>query len=244
MNHGWSFPFLMAASLALFACQSPPTVNVEVPTSQATTSKGIFVTGEGEVTVTPDLAVMSLQVQVRDARAGAAWNRAAQAMTAVTKALTDGAVASQDIKTQGLSLQLITTTRDRVTIQEYQALNTITAKVRRLDEAGRLVDAAVAVGGEAARVLGLSFTIDDATKYRDEARGKAMQDAEARAKRLAQTAGVRLGKPESIAEGGGVQPVPFEALARGGDIAAAETPVSPGTTIVRVVVSVRYAIEP
>ena len=79
MSHAWSLPFLMAASLALFACQSPPTVNVEVPTSQATTSKGIFVTGEGEVTVTPDLAVLSLQVQVRDARAGAAWNRAAQA---------------------------------------------------------------------------------------------------------------------------------------------------------------------
>ena len=72
-----------------------------------------------------------------------------------------------------------------------------------------------------------------------------MADAEAKAKQLADLAGVDLGKPTYISEGGVFLPVPREIFLKGEAEAAPSpiTPISPGEDEIRLTVQVVYSIE-
>jgi len=100
------------------------------------------------------------------------------------------------------------------------------------------------VGGDYIRIDGISFTVDDPSKYYEEAREKAMADAEAKAEQLADLADVKLGKPIYISEAGGYVPVVRDYLtkAEGIPAPAPTTPISPGETEVTLTVQVVYSI--
>jgi uncharacterized protein YggE len=86
--------------------------------------------------------------------------------------------------------------------------------------------------------------VEDPTTYNEVARQKAMADAEAKAKQMAELSGVKLGKPTYISENSYV-PGPifrsdFEKIA--GAPAAAPTPISAGELDITVNVQVVYSI--
>jgi hypothetical protein len=90
----------------------------------------------------------------------------------------------------------------------------------------------------------VSFTVDDPTLYYNEAREKAIADAEAKAQHLAQLSGVELGRPFYISEGGGFVPISWDYRmgAMEGDMAP-PTPISPGETEISLTVNMAFAIE-
>lgn len=120
----------------------------------------------------------------------------------------------------------------------YTATNNVEVTIRNLDTAGKVLSAATGAGAN--QLYGIRFEIEDLTVLQAEARTKAVADARARAERLAQLAGVKLGPAVSISEldGGGGGPVPMFAMAKS-DSAA---PVERGELTITSSVQIVYAL--
>jgi uncharacterized protein YggE len=120
----------------------------------------------------------------------------------------------------------------------YTATNNVEVTIRNLDVAGKVLSAATNAGAN--QLYGVRFEIEDPSALQAEARKKAVEDAHARAERLAQLAGVKLGPAVSISEadGGGSGPVPMFAMAKM-DSAA---PVERGELTVTSTVQIVYAL--
>jgi uncharacterized protein YggE len=220
-----------------------PTTSAGIILSQQNT--GIWVTGEGKVSVVPDVAILSLGVEAEAKTVAEAQRRAAEAMEAVMSELDEHGVAEKDIKTQRFSIYP-RWDRDRKSIVGYQVTNMVTAKIREVDDTGIIIDAVAEAGGDYTRINSIGFTVDDPTDYDEEVREKAMDDAEAKAKQLAKLGGVSLGKPTYISEGRIFPPVPRDFFREGALPAApapAPTPISPGENEIQLTVQVVYSIK-
>ena len=218
--------------------------------SQANVSQqnnGIWVTGVGKVTVTPDLAIVSLGVQAQASTVAAAQQQAAKSMSDVMAALKANSVADKDIATQYYNITPVYS-YDRDTgkqvLEGYSVSNTVTVKIRTVDNAGIVIDAVAAAGGDNTRINSVTLTVDQPEQYNTQARQAAMNDAASRAKQLAQLSGVKLGKATYINESlnSSSQTIYFDS----GIKAAPSVPttlISPGETEVTLTVQVVYSIS-
>ena len=122
----------------------------------------------------------------------------------------------------------------------YTATNSVEVTIRNLDTAGKVLSAATGAGAN--QLYGLRFEIEDPAPLQAAAREKAVADARARAEKLAQLAGVKLGPAVSItdADGGGGGPVPMFAMAK---MEAANAPVERGELTVTSTVQIVYALQ-
>ena len=232
---------LLLLALLGAACEGN---EVAVATQQGE-SMGISVGGEGKVSGAPDVAVLTLGVSVLAPSVKDARDQAASAMNGVVESIKGNGVDAKDIQTTQLSIYPEYTYGDgNQELTGYRVTNTVTAKVRNIDNTSKVIDDAVAAGGDLTQIQGITFTIDDPAKLRDEAREEAVKDAKAKAERLADLAGVRLGNPISIREYTSSPPVAYRDVGMGGDMEAApSTPIEPGELEVILSVDVVYAIE-
>ena len=209
---------------------------------------GIWVNGEGKVSVVPDIAVLSLGVEVQSSSVAEAQSYAATAMTAVVEELDNYGVAEKDIKTSRFSITPVRRWSEkdgRETLIGYRVNNTVTAKVRNIDDTGAIIDAAARVGGDYIVINSISFSVDEPSAYYEDARELAMADAKAKAEQLAKLSDVKLGKPNYINESGAYIPVArdFYEEAVIAAPAAPSTPISAGEMEIRLSVQVVYNIE-
>ena len=242
--------------VGLAGCSNAPTSAVAAPDAElsgvtqvnvSSQQEGIWVTGYGKVSAVPDMATLSLGIEAQDTTVASAQTRAAEAMDAVMAALRDGGVAAKDIQTRYFNIYRVTRW-DRETEEEvvtgYRVSNMVSAKVRKVDQVGAIIDAAVRAGGDLTRVDGVAFSVDEPAPYLEEAREEAMADAKARAEQLAALAGVKLGRPTSISETGAYSPTPIYAPRVQFEMAEAAvgTSISAGETEISLTVQVIYAI--
>ena len=220
-------------------------------------SQGIFVSGVGRVSIVPDLALLRLGIQVTDTSVSVAHARAAEAMLAVSNAVKAAGVEGKDIQTQRFSIQPMYRweevlsdrgfrTNEQV-LDGYQVTNSVVVKVRDLDAVSTIVDGVAKAGGDDVRIDGISFTVEDSTDAKAQARAAAMRDAVSRAQQLATAAGIALGKPISITESGGFQD-PISSFSDGSrglamvESSSVSTPIEAGELEVVVNVSAVFAI--
>lgn len=210
---------------------------------------GLSVSGEGKVKAAPDVAILSLGIEAQETTVAAAQREAASAMDKVMKALKGDGVADKDIQTTQFSIYPVrrwVEKEEKEVIVGYRVTNMVTAKIRQIDKAGDIIDDVAEAGGNLTRIQDIGFTVDDPIPYYRQAREKAVQDAAAKAKQLADLAGVKLGKPLYITEGGGYVP-PFvrqNVYARmEAAPAPAPTPISPGELEFQLNVSIVYDIR-
>jgi uncharacterized protein YggE len=211
-------------------------------------STGIWVTGEGELTVTPDLAILNLGVESQAKTVAEAQQQAREAMDSVMAELDRYDIAEKDIQTSSFSIYPVYEWEDLLRKQElvgYQVTNTVTVKVRKLDDTGPIIDAVADAGGDYIRITSVSFTVDDPTTYYEEVREKAMTDAKAKAKQLADLGDIGLGKPLYISEGSISAPIIREdyAKAESGSAPAPTTSISPGEIEIQLTIQVVYSIR-
>ena len=215
--------------------------------------EGIWVSGMGEVTVTPDIVTLRLGIVAQEASVAEAQTKASEAMDKVMTALTDSGVAEKDIQTQYFSIRQRTKwdrEKEEETVIGYQVTNKVTAKIRDIDKVGSIIDAVAEAGGDLIRIDSIGFSVDDPSVYYEEAREKAIADARAKAEQLADLAGVTLGKPTYISEGAHMPPIYKDVyyeyeLAGGAPIPApVPPPISPGEMKVSLNVQVAYSILP
>ncbi len=238
---------LAAAAIGLAACtagqETAQLPNITVNTGE--TQSGISVSGTGEVTGTPDTVTVNIGVSVRGETIAEASALAAEKADALINSLTSSGVDPDDITTTNYSIWPEYDYRNnREKLIGYRVDNTVRAKIRDVGEAGNVLDSAVEAGGDAVRVNGLSFSIEDDSEMIEAARQVAWNDALAKAQQLADLSGQTLGPAITISESlsRAPTPIPYETLAF--DTAASvETPIEPGTSAVTIKIQVQFALE-
>jgi hypothetical protein len=203
---------------------------------------GISVTGQGRVAGTPDTMTITLGVSVQRDAVDQATGDAAALANAIIAAVTANGVAEEDVQTANYAIYPeYDWSGNRQRLIGYRVTNDLRVKVRDLDNAGAVIDAATAAGGDDVVVGGLSFSIEDNTALLEDAREAAWNDAEAKARQLAELSGASLAGVISITEtiDYSTPPVYFERAA-GED--AAMTPIEPGQSDVTVTIQVVFAI--
>jgi len=205
----------------------------------------IVVTGEGEATMVPDLAILSLGVMREAATAREALDAGNAAMAAVIAAMKEGGVAERDLQTSGLSIQPRYTynskpdgTQEAVLVG-YQVSNNLTVRLREIGKLGTLLDRAVTLGVNQGGSI--SFANADTKAAVREARKRAVEDAVDKAKTLAEAAGVEVGSVIEISDQiAGPSPMPITAKAYD---RAEGVPVEAGENAYSVQVTVTFAIK-
>lgn len=241
MNHrlvsalglGLALTFAMGASLQAVA---------ESPTPQ------IRVSGQAQVSLAPDMAILQLTVMREAKTAREALDANSRAMAEVISAMGEGGVAERDLQTSNFSIQpryIYPKPRNEKPPQlvGYTVRNSLTVRVRELANLGALLDKSVSLGvNEGGNV---SFSNDDPSAALAEARGMAVKDAMARAKTMADAAGLGLGEVLALSEQTHTpRPQPYRAeraMAMSAD--AAPVPVMAGENSYEVVVHMSFAID-
>jgi hypothetical protein len=218
------------------------TENIKVqPPAQV---QGISVSGTGEASGAPDLALVELGVSAEGKTVKEARDTAATAMNDVLDALKGDDVAEKDVQTRQFRIEPEYQYPDgKQELIGFRVTNIVEAKVRDLDRVGEVIDDVAKAGGDIVQVQGLSFTIEKPEDLRAQARQEAMADARARAEGLAELAGVKLGKPISVTESAVAPPTAFREAAPMGQGGGEATPIQAGELEVSVTVDVLFAIE-
>jgi uncharacterized protein YggE len=245
MNRSGVFILLAASliSVGLVACKSSDTV-VNAPGANTT---GLNVSGTGRASGPPDVVVLQLGVQAEAPAVADARERAASSAQSVIDSIKKNGVEDKDIRTTQFNIQpQYDNSRPGVsTIRAYQVSNTLSVKVRKLENASKVIDDAASAGGNNTVIRSISFSIDDPTQLQAQARADAMKQAQARADQLAKLGGISIGKAISISEGTPPNPIlaapaAIVAAPRTGDTS---TPIESGQLEVTVTVNVLYKIE-
>jgi uncharacterized protein YggE len=201
------------------------------------------VSGEGKVTVVPDIGVVNLGINLMRPTVKSAQtdvNNIINKISADTKSM---GVDAKDIKTSDYSIYPeydYRTGTGRITGYRVQA--SLTVKVRDLEKINSVIDTATADGANT--VSGINLTVDEEKEKEllQQAREQAIEEAKTKAQSLARAAGISLGRIVNVQESGAQsQPIPY--LARDmavGSGGGGETKIEPGSTDITSTVTLFY----
>ncbi len=182
-------------------------------------SNVISVEGDGDAVAIPDIATFSFSVVEKAKTVAEAQDAATKKLNAAVDYLKGAKVNEKDIKTTGYNvspqydyLQAAACSQGycppgKQVLSGYEVRQSIEVKVRDTKQAGDLLTGIGATG--ASELSGLTFTIDDDSKLKDEARGKAIDQAKGRANELAKRLGVSLVRIVNFNENTGGYPTPM-----------------------------------
>lgn len=239
--------FSMIVGAAPLAAQQPaqPSPGWRDPADLVTSATG-------EARVTPDRAQIFIGVQTRAATAAQAGADNASKTRAVIAAIRGRNIPAEQIGTSEYNLYPEYDHREPARegpqtprVVGYVANNTVRVEVRRLDQVGAVIDAALAAGANMVNTIQFFASNVDAARRAalTEAVTRARGDAEA----LAKAAGGSLGgllelntQSPPVRPFGGAERI----MMRGADAAAVQTPIEPGQQTLTVWVSGRWAFLP
>jgi uncharacterized protein YggE len=224
----------VAAALSATLAVMPAWADSEFPPS-------ISVTGEANIAVPPDLAQIDAGVttEAKTAREASDANNAA--MGKVLLALKGAGIEEKDYQTSRLSLQpqYPPNRPGPPSVVGYRASNRVTVKVRDISKAASVIDTMIAAGAN--DIGNINFMVSQPSKLLDDAREQALADARRKAEIYAKAAGVVLGAPIHIVEGGPAAPL-FRARMAPAPMSAT-VPVATGEETLSVTVNVSWAIK-
>ena len=225
----------IATVFAAVLCATPALAD-DVPSA-------ISVSGEATVSAAPDLAQIDAGVATDAKTAKEASDSNNAAMGKVLLALKGAGIDEKDYQTSRLSLQP-QYGQNRSTgaspVVGFRASNRVTVKIRDVTKVASVIDTLVGAGAN--DVGNISFEVTEASKLLDDARERALADARRKAEIYAKAAGVTLGAPLSIAEGGG--PVPLFRAKVAAAPMATSVPIAAGEETLSVTVNVSWGIKP
>lgn len=205
----------------------------------------ITITGQGQVSVAPDMAVITTQVVSPGSTAPEALAANSKAMKAVIDEVKSAGIEAKDIQTSGFSIYPRYDNSKQgqnkaPKIVGYDVRNGVTINVRDLAKLGELLNTVVESGAN--QIGGISFQISDPDEKLNEARKKAVADARARAELLAEAAGSKLGNVLDISENGGYRPQPRGMMMMEARVSADAVPVEVGENTIEASVNIRWEL--
>ncbi|MGH8906453.1 MAG: SIMPL domain-containing protein [Egibacteraceae bacterium] len=238
----WIVPLLLALTACSGGAATQPFTAAQP--AGAAVAPGVTVSGIGRVTGRPDVLRVTVGVSVTRPSVQAALDEANTAADGLLRALRGQGVAEADIQTRDFSVtpELRFPEGGAPVVSGYTVRNTVEARLRDLTRAGAALSAAVAAGGDAARVEGVGFTLEDNAALLEQAREAAFTDARARAEQYARLTGRSLGALLSVSEtvADSPPPAPFAQEAATADAAV---PIAPGQQEVAVTVTAVWALR-
>lgn len=211
--------------------------------SSAVTNKSTTfdVTGEGKVAAVPDIAVVNVGVAANGQTVKQAQDILNTNINKISDAIKKLGVDSQDIQTSNYNINpTMDYTGSSQKITGYAANSNLVIKVRKVDQANTIIDAATANGAN--QVGGVSFEVDNKANAENEARQKAVEDAKRKAELASKTVGFKLGRIINYTENFGNNPRPVPLKAQTGIGGPNTTNVEPGTSEINITVTLSYEI--
>lgn len=171
----------------------------------------ITVSGSGEVTAVPDIAVINISISKEASTASEATEMLNTSINEVLAYLLENQIEEKDIKSEYGGIQpkyerenvyCITypCPAPKTKIVAYTATQNITIKVRVADNANNVRSGLADLG--ITNISGPTFSVDDEDLLEEEARAKAIADARQKAKKLSSDLGVKLGRVVGFYEEG------------------------------------------
>lgn len=235
-------------------------------TAEIPGSRSFEVTGQGKVVAIPDVAQFSFGVITDgDKKLGNLQKENTEKTNKVIDFLKAQGVEPKDLKTTNYSVDpryqyyscppVISEGAESLRypvpspcppadIMGYIITQTVSVKIRDFDKVGEILGGVTERGANS--VSQLSFTVDDRTKYEDEARAEALDKARKKAAVMAQAGGFKLGKLLSIFDSY-YPPTPYYGEFGGGFAAPAKADaapvIEPGSSEISVNITLRYEIK-
>lgn len=231
---------LLALTLTIFNWSSPA---VHVTAEEAKKFGTISVTGNGEITIKPDVAYIQVGLDTTGKTAKESHEANAKQFAAITKALSNLKIAEKDIKTMSFNTNPdYEWTNNSQVLKGYRTSQMVQITYRNLDQLGTVLDAVAAAGAN--RVHGVQFGTENLEEYKLQALDKAMENARSKADRLVKHAGSKIHGVVSISEGGAYyQPIMYDnmGISYAAEGKAAPTQIYSGEIKVQASVSVTYS---
>lgn len=182
-----------------------PTANhrvlaAEVATSEAA-ARTINVNGDGEVSVVPDIAYVSLGVTTEKTSVGEAQKSNSTTVNNIITAIKKAGVAGEDIKTSNYTISPKYNYEEKTgnsTIVGYTVTTILSVTVKNINSVGNIIDTAIINGANNSN--GITFGVSDYEKYYNTALTKAILNAKAKAQVIASSIDVKLSTPAKITE--------------------------------------------
>jgi uncharacterized protein YggE len=235
-----------AAMFVAFAFAPVTTIAGQAPI--VSTVPILATSGQGEAKVTPDRASVMVNVQTRATTAAAAASDNASRTRAVLDAIGKLGLSKDQFGTEGYTVypeMQYDKNGASPRVSGYVVTNTVRAETKRPEQAGAVVDAALAAGAN--MVNSLTFYASSIDEARRQAVASAVASARADAEAMARAAGGTLGALVELSTGGPtVPPRPMYEMAMRAKsaIQADPTPINPGQQTVSVYVTARWRFVP
>ena len=234
------------ATMLVLTTTALPALAQEAP---SLTGTRLDINAQAQVKAKPDVATFTAGVVTKAATAEAARLDNAKKMQAVFASLKEKKIAEGDMQTSGLTINpdYVYAEGKAPTISGYQAVNTLTLRVRDMDKISDVIDALIKNGIN--QMNGPMFSIDQPEPLMNKARQEAIQKARARAELYANATGLKIKRIIAISENANMgNPIPYPMYARAGmmkaEAADATTQIAPGQVDLDVTVNVSYELAP
>ena len=207
--------------------------------------KTITVQWEGKSSLVPNIYSFSITANETGATTKIVNEALAKKLDQAQKIIDEFKIDTKDIQSSNIDIS-----ENRVydnsnsKVNGYRWSHTLTIKVRKIEEAGKIIDSLTAIDG--LLINGGSYTNDNDSSTLEVARKNAFENAESKAKELAKLSNMTLGKPVSISENiVNTTPYPMYKMAMDSvaGSAAPETTINPGEQEMQVQLNVVFEIK-
>lgn len=240
----WKNILLFFLILFVFAKWGP-----SIPFSSTTQTKGepFIVSGEGKVSVTPDIAKIGFGILESGNSLKSVQNSVNNKSKSLVDALKKLGIAESDIKTTSYNVYPqydYSSSTQRIT--GYQVSVSYEVTIKDFDKVNDAI--VIATGAGANMAGGVNFEVNETTKKKklEEARTLAVKEAKDKAEGLAKAAGITLGKIINVSENqnGNIRQLTIP-VAGGGeaDKSLTEPDIQPGETEINVTISLSFEIR-
>ena len=219
-------------------------IAASLPAEAATTeTRYVTVNSQGSIKVTPDAVRLNANVSVVAGSNKEALSKTSTIAAAVRSALTKSGILKADIATQSITVYPeYNYTQDKGSqLIGYRGSQTFVVTIKNAENAGAVVDAVVAAGGNDLQIQGVTPFVLDSSKATESARANAVKNAKAKATSYAKLLDAKLGRVNYLVENSSpVEYSPILAMSKAADSEA--TVVDLGEQDVTVSITIQWSL--
>ncbi|SDI13486.1 SIMPL domain-containing protein [Alteribacillus bidgolensis] len=202
--------------------------DTDAVSAEETVQEGtLVVRGEGNVSVTPDLAHIRLGAEAADSSADKAQSKVSEQMNGVREQLKDFGVEEENIQTANVGVYPYREPGQEGE-EQFRAQHILEVEYEEIDNVGELLDAVAKAGAN--RIEQTRFALQDESEAEQQALQKAIEKTKGKAAAMAESAGKESGEVLQIAEGDAQIQFPMQEVAE--EQSAAQDTAEPNGTSV------------
>lgn len=220
-------------------------VGILIILSQIGEKNTISSTGNSQMTVAPDRAIVYLLIEARSKSADDTKNQNAVISTNVLNSLDKIGISKDQIETENYNIYPeYDWTNNQQTLKDYVASNNIKITSKDFTNVGKIIDASVDAGSLVS-YINFELSNEKTNEYKKQALAKASEDAKQKAESIANGLGKKLGNLVSVSSSDfNYMPYPlYRAEVSGVSVKEVATNIQPKNLDITATVTVSYAIK-